>query len=88
MNDSLEKAAFGRKHLRRRSSLFFKNAEIDNVITDDISEFSCCNNSNGKMSEEQIITARRKQRRASVHMRKSIYRPRSKAEIRKFEVDL
>lgn len=28
MNDSLDKASFGRKHLRRRSSLFFKNASF------------------------------------------------------------
>ncbi|VDP22217.1 unnamed protein product [Onchocerca flexuosa] len=68
MNDSLEKAAFGRKHLRRRSSLFFKNAEIDNVITDDLSEVDCCNNSNEKRLEEQVVTAGRKQRRASMQI--------------------
>ncbi|MCP9256966.1 hypothetical protein DINM_000197 [Dirofilaria immitis] len=86
MNDSLEKAAFGRKHLRRRSSLFFKNTEICNVVADNVSEFGCCSSNSRKALEEKVVTTERKQRRASMHVRKSIYKTRSKTEIRKFEM--
>ncbi|VDK80636.1 unnamed protein product [Litomosoides sigmodontis] len=85
MNDSLEKAPFGRKHLRRRSSLFFKNTEANDSIPDDVSKFGCkSSNTNEKMLEE-VVTSGRKLR-ASVHMRKSVYGTRSKAAIRKFKI--
>uniref|UniRef100_A0AAF5Q4E7 ATPase AAA-type core domain-containing protein n=2 Tax=Wuchereria bancrofti TaxID=6293 RepID=A0AAF5Q4E7_WUCBA len=84
MNDSLEKAAFGRKHLRRRSSLFFRNTEVNNAVPDDVSNFNC-RSSSGKTLERKVITLDSK-RRTSMNLRKSIYRTRSKAAVRKFEI--
>ncbi|EFO25469.2 hypothetical protein LOAG_03013 [Loa loa] len=85
MNDSLEKAAFGRKHLRRRSSLFFKNTEVNGVIPDGISNLGYLNSSNEKTLEEEVDTLKNN-RRSSMRLQKSVYRTRSKAAIRKFEV--
>lgn len=84
MNDSLEKAAFGRKHLRRRSSLFFRNTEVNNAVPDDVSNFNC-RSSSGKTLEGKVITLGNK-RRTSMNLRKSIYRTRSKVAPRKFEI--
>uniref|UniRef100_A0A0R3S4U5 ATPase_AAA_core domain-containing protein n=1 Tax=Elaeophora elaphi TaxID=1147741 RepID=A0A0R3S4U5_9BILA len=92
MNDSLEKAAFGSKHLRRRSSLFFKNilpmrqmTEVNDAVPDDISNFDCHSNSYEKALEEKVVTSDSK-RRTSVRLQKPVYRTRSKAAMRKFEV--
>ncbi|CAG9538600.1 unnamed protein product [Cercopithifilaria johnstoni] len=85
MNDSLEKAAFGRKHLRRRSSLFFRNTEVNDIIPEDISKFDCHSNNNEKTPEEKAITSESK-RRTSMHLRKSVYRTRSKAAIRNYMI--
>ncbi|KAL3989675.1 hypothetical protein ACH3XW_28635 [Acanthocheilonema viteae] len=85
INDSLEKASFGRRHLRRRSSLFFKNTEANDIVPDDVSKFDCHSNDNEKTLEEEIVKSQSK-RRSSVHLRKSICRARSKTLVRKFKI--